>query len=177
MRRLVAVGMMVAALLVAVPPATAKGPWRITVRGPGIVGEVDLMEGWPVTWISSSETVVGAPGPARPGPTPPFVVSWYSAVGWDGPVVDRVAVHFDTGAVEVLDTSAVFGPGRTGWFEGRERGLRELRKVIDRVVAARPVGEIGYEYVSATGRSAWAPVDGRHVVRRVLDALAALMPS
>ncbi len=177
MRRVVAVVLLVAPLVAAGSPVDANGPGRITVRGPGIVGEVDLMERLSVAWIASSETVVRRHGPARPGQSPPYVVSWYAASGWDAPVVDRVAVHFDTGAMEVLDTSAIFGPGRTGWFEGRERGMLELRRVIDQVVAARPVGEVGYEFVTTARRSAWVAVDGRRLVRRVLDALAALMPS
>ncbi len=61
-----------------------------------------------------------------------------------------------------------------GWFAGRERGLRELRRAIDQVVADRPVGVLGYEYVTTADGSAWVPVDGRPLVRRALAVLAAL---
>ncbi len=181
MRKIAAVALLTALVAVHAPPAAAKGPWRISVRGPGITGEVDLLEEPAVLhrgpW--SAYEVVGDPLPFPRAFGPRYVVTWYAAMGGDPhptPLVDRVAFYPAAGTVQVLVWSDGFGVHGGGWYEEVPVPGRHLAGLIENLAARGAHGPPGYAFAVRDGHAAWEAIDRPSTIRRLLAALAGLTP-
>ena len=137
-------------------PALAKGPWRVTVHGPGIEGEIDLLAAgvFPdVFWLPGD--FLGQPiadPPLVEGE--PFVVTWYAVMGAGPgekpqPLVDRVAFYpaptAKSGYAEVLEISGGFFNG-AGWYSVRPDAAAALDKSLRRLRSGGLVGVDGYRF-------------------------------
>lgn len=100
-------------------PAQAKAPWSVTVKGPGIEGEVDLMRGRPPGdllsfWYPNDLLGEPLPGPPIGNPGESYILTWYGVRGAltpnDSltPLVDRLAYYPQINAVKVLEISAAW---------------------------------------------------------------------
>ena len=155
-------------LLMLASPAQAKGPSRVTVAGPGIEGEVDMIQGkgaaegfaWWFPYDLMAEPLTDAPtgdlGEA-------YLVTWYSVRGaahWEDkpePMVYRVAYYPDVEAVQVLEASESDVPAGSAWHRVDPAGAFSFSEGLVRVGEDELVGAASYVFVTeGTGRGARA---------------------
>lgn len=155
-------------LLMLALPAQAKGPSRVTIAGPGIEGEVDMIEGkgaaegfgWWFPYDLMAEPLTDAPTGAL---GEAYLVTWYSVRGaahWEDkpePMVYRVAYYPDVEAVQVLEVSEGDIPGGSGWHRVDPAGAFSFSEGLVRVREDGLVGAASYIFVTeGTGRGARA---------------------
>lgn len=159
-------------------PADAKGPWRVTVEGPGIKGEVDLFEhgrsneGFAL-W--SANELLAMPLPQEPTQDlgTPYVVTWYAVMGavryedQPTPMVDRVAYYPESGVAQILKRSGGYWSGQTGWYRVRRLAATFITDAAGRIQEYGLTGVAGYEFVTeGFGPNARAYWIGKPFLRR-----------
>lgn len=145
-------------------PAQAKAPSRITVKGPGIEGEVDLLETtsmteavaflFPYELIAEplSERPTGDLGEAH-------ILTWYAVLGAahiqdsPQPLWSQLAWYPEASAVHVVEGFDHY----QGWYQARPEAEASLSTSLERVGQQGLVGAAGYVFESeGTGRGAHA---------------------
>lgn len=158
-------------------PASAKAPWRVTVKGPGIEGEVDLLRGrepgdmlsfwYPDEFLAGAKALSRTPtGDLGEG----YILTWYAALGSETPgkpptpLVDRIAYYPQINAVELLEVSGAWymgdldilaaasgdhdQGGMPRWYRVDSRAAAFLSEELKRIRDQGIVGAAGYVFVA-----------------------------
>lgn len=147
-------------------PVQAKGPQRITVEGPGIEGEVDLLESTRTANVRAfvlPTELLGDPLPQAPGGDggEAYVLTWYGVLGASHgdspqPLLSRVAYYPEMRLAKALDgIESELAGGGSGWYQVNAQAAASFSKTLEKIDQKDQVGAAGYVFESAgTGRGA-----------------------
>lgn len=141
----------------------------VTVSGPGIEGEVDLLE-WRrrseefVFWLPNDFLAGRLPEMPTGNLGPVYIVTWYAVLGAitaeerPQPLIDRVAYYPEAEAVHVREVSGGFDPGDgSDWYLVDQMAAASFSEALERIRENGLSGVAGYAFVTeGTGRGASA---------------------